>query len=49
MSFRHEGVLLDAGYGKTVSALGNSYTYKTSGKETRGGYALIKAVRLWML
>ena len=42
MSFGHTGVILDAGEGKTVSALGNSYTYKASGKETGGGYALIE-------
>ncbi len=42
MSFGHTGVILDAGEGKTVSAVGNSYTYKASGKETGGGYALIE-------
>jgi quercetin dioxygenase-like cupin family protein len=42
MSFDHTGVILDAGEGKTVSALGNSYTYKASGKETGGGFALIE-------
>jgi mannose-6-phosphate isomerase-like protein (cupin superfamily) len=42
MSFGHTGVILDAGEGKTVSVIGNSYTYKASGKETRGGYALLE-------
>ncbi len=42
MSFGHTGVILDAGEGKTVSAVGNSYTYKASGKETGGGYALVE-------
>jgi predicted GNAT superfamily acetyltransferase len=32
MSFRHGGILLGAGEGKTISVLGDSYTYK-AGKE----------------
>src|SRR5208283_1729437 len=42
MSFGRTAVILDAGEGKTVSALGNSYIYKASGEETGGGYALIE-------
>ena len=42
MSFDHKAVILDTGEGKIVSALGNSYTYKASGSETGGGYALIE-------
>jgi hypothetical protein len=47
MSFGHTGVILDAGEGKTVSALGNSYTYKASGKETEGRYAPSSRPRSW--
>jgi hypothetical protein len=45
MSFEHAAIILDTGEGKIVSALGNSYTYKASGNETGGGYALQKLER----
>ena len=42
MSFSHEGIVLGAGEGKTISVLGNTYTYKAAKKETGGAYALIE-------
>ena len=42
MSFRHGGIVLGAGEGKTISVLGASYTYKAAKEETRGAYALIE-------
>jgi mannose-6-phosphate isomerase-like protein (cupin superfamily) len=42
LSFSHTRVIMDAGEGAIVSALGNSYTYKASKEETRGAYALIE-------
>ena len=42
MSFRHDGIVLGAGEGKTISVLGASYTYKAAKEETRGAYALIE-------
>jgi len=44
MSFRHEGIALGAGEGKTISVLGDSYTYKAVKEETGGAYALIEGV-----
>ena len=42
MSFSHRGIVLGAGEGKTISVLGNSYTYKAAKEETGGAYALIE-------
>jgi mannose-6-phosphate isomerase-like protein (cupin superfamily) len=42
MSFSHEGIILSAGEGKTISVLGDSYTYKATKEETGGAYALIE-------
>ena len=42
MSFSHGGIILGAGEGKTISVLGNPYTYKAAKEETRGAYALIE-------
>ena len=42
MSFSHGGIVLGAGEGKTISVLGNSYTYKAAKEETGGAYALIE-------
>jgi len=42
MSFSHGGVVLGAGEGKTISVLGDSYTYKAAKEETGGAYALIE-------
>lgn len=42
MSFSHDGIVLGAGEGKTISVLGNSYTYKAAKEETGGAYALIE-------
>jgi quercetin dioxygenase-like cupin family protein len=42
MSFNHEGIVLGAGEGKTISVLGNSYSYKVAKEETGGAYALIE-------
>ena len=42
MSFRQDGVVLGAGEGKTISVLGNPYTYKAAKEKTRGAYALIE-------
>ena len=44
MSFRHEGIVLGAGEGKTISVLGDSYTYKAAKEETGGAYALIEGM-----
>ena len=43
MSFNHEDIVLAAGEGKTVSVLGDAYTYKAAKEETGGAYALIEA------
>ncbi|HEU4390343.1 MAG TPA: cupin domain-containing protein [Blastocatellia bacterium] len=42
MSFKHSGIVLGAGEGKTISVLGDSYTYKAAREETGGAYALIE-------
>jgi quercetin dioxygenase-like cupin family protein len=42
MSFHHGGSILGAGAGKTISVLGDSYTYKAAKEETGGAYALIE-------
>lgn len=42
MSFSHGAIVLGAGEGKTISVLGNPYTYKAVKEETRGAYALIE-------
>jgi quercetin dioxygenase-like cupin family protein len=42
MSFNHGGIILGAGEGKTISVLGDSYTYKAAKEETGGAYALIE-------
>jgi quercetin dioxygenase-like cupin family protein len=42
MSFSPGGVVLGAGEGKTISVLGDSYTYKAAKEETGGAYALIE-------
>jgi quercetin dioxygenase-like cupin family protein len=42
MSFSHGGIVLGAGAGKTISVLGDSYTYKAAKEETGGAYALIE-------
>jgi len=42
MSFSHRGIVLGAGEGKTISVLGNSYTYKAAKEETGGAYTLIE-------
>jgi len=42
VSFGHGPIVLGAGGGKTVSVLGDSYTYKAAKEETGGAYALIE-------
>jgi mannose-6-phosphate isomerase-like protein (cupin superfamily) len=42
MSFSHRSIVLNAGEGKTISVLGNPYTYKAAGEDTGGAYALIE-------
>jgi mannose-6-phosphate isomerase-like protein (cupin superfamily) len=42
MSFNQESIVLGTGEGKTISVLGDSYTYKAAKKETGGAYALIE-------
>ncbi|MCK8602620.1 cupin domain-containing protein [Desulfoferrobacter suflitae] len=42
MSSSHEGIILGAGEGKTISVLRDSYTYKAAKEETGGAYALIE-------
>jgi mannose-6-phosphate isomerase-like protein (cupin superfamily) len=42
MSFRQDGIVLGAGEGKTISVIGESYTFKASRADTRGAYALIE-------
>jgi quercetin dioxygenase-like cupin family protein len=42
MSFDHRAIVLDTGEGKTISVLGNPYTYKAVKEDTRGAYALIE-------
>ncbi|HWP41844.1 MAG TPA: cupin domain-containing protein [Blastocatellia bacterium] len=42
MSFRQGEIVLGAGEGKTISVLGDSYTYKAAREETHGAYALIE-------
>jgi mannose-6-phosphate isomerase-like protein (cupin superfamily) len=42
MSFSRGGIVLGAGEGKTISVLGNPYTYKAAKEETGGAYALIE-------
>jgi mannose-6-phosphate isomerase-like protein (cupin superfamily) len=46
MSFSNDGIILGAGEGKTISVLGDSYTYKAAKEETRGAYALIECTVL---
>ena len=42
MSFPFKSVVLGTGEGKTISVLGDSYTYKATKDETGGAYALIE-------
>ena len=42
MSFGHGAIVLGAGDGKTISVLGDSYTYKAAKEDTGGAYALIE-------
>jgi hypothetical protein len=42
MSFGHGATVLGAGEGKTISVLGDSYTYKAAKEDTGGAYALIE-------
>jgi quercetin dioxygenase-like cupin family protein len=42
MSFDHRAIVLGAGEGKTISVLGDSYTYKAAKEDTGGAYALIE-------
>lgn len=42
MSFNHTGIVLGTGEGKTISVLGDAYTYKAAKDETGGAYALIE-------
>jgi quercetin dioxygenase-like cupin family protein len=42
MSFRRQSIVLGPGEGKTVSVLGDPYTYKVVGGDTGGNYSLIE-------
>jgi quercetin dioxygenase-like cupin family protein len=42
MSFGHGAIVFRAGEGKTISVLGNAYTYKAAKEDTGGAYALIE-------
>jgi len=42
MSFGDSGIVLGRGEGRTLSVLGSAYTYKATGEQTRGAYALIE-------
>src|SRR5262245_11915987 len=42
MSFHHGSIVLGAGEGKTISVLGDAYTYKAAKEDTGGAYALIE-------
>ena len=44
MSFSHGAIVLGAGGGKTISVLGDSYTFKAAKEETGGAYALIEGM-----
>jgi quercetin dioxygenase-like cupin family protein len=43
MSFGDGAIVLDAGQGRTISVLGESYTFKAAGEDTGGAYALIES------
>jgi mannose-6-phosphate isomerase-like protein (cupin superfamily) len=42
MTFQLDPIVLKPGEGKTVSVLGDRYTYKVVGEQTGGGYALVE-------
>jgi quercetin dioxygenase-like cupin family protein len=44
MSFANQSIVLGPGEGKTVSVLGEPYTYKVVGGDTGGNYSLIECI-----